>query len=364
MRNLSGKSRGARLNCLATTLLVTAAGLGAARAASDPALDQYIDLFIKKGFVTQEEVEKVKAESESLRSKSETASASGSKWKISAPIKNVELFGDVRLRFEDRGAEDQFGGRLDLQRMRYAVRLGLRGQAYDDFYYGLRLDTSANPRSSWVTLGSSTGGTPYQGPFGKSTGGIGVGQVYLGWKPTSWLEITAGKMAQPLYTTSMIWDGDVTPEGLAEHFTWTVGEADLFANFGQFLYQDTNPTKSDAGFFNFTHRNANLPFMLAWQAGFNYHLTKDLSFKVAPVLYNYTGHGANTTSGSTYTPDFAGIFVGQGSTNGVSGGTAGYSGYPGGNYDGFFANQTGINDLLVLEVPFELNYKMDRLNVR
>ncbi len=364
MRNLPGNNRSTGFNHFATTLLITAASLGSASASSDPALDQYIDLFIKKGFVTQQEVEKVKAESEAMHAKSEMTSALPSKWKISDPIKNVELFGDVRLRFEDRGAEDPFGGKIDLQRMRYAVRLGLRGEAYDDFYYGVRVETSTNPRSTWVTLGSSSSGTPYQGPFGKSTGGINLGQVYLGWKPTPWLDITAGKMPQPLYTSSMVWDGDLSPEGLAEHFKYTVGEADLFANFGQFLYQDTNPTKSSSGFFNFTHTRSSLPFLLTWQAGFNYHLSKELSFKVAPVLYNYTGHGANATSGSTFTPDFAGVFVGQGSTNGLSGGSAAYSGYPGGNYGGFFANQTGLNDLLVLEVPFELNYQMDKLNAR
>ncbi len=35
-----------------------------------------------------------------------------------------------------------------------------------------------------------------------------------------------------------------------------------------------------------------------------------------------------------------------------------------GGPDGFYSNETGINDLLVLEVPFELNYKLDKVDMR
>ena len=70
-------------------------------------------------------------------------SAPPSKWKISEGIKSVELFGDLKLRYEDRSAEDPAGNSIDLQRFRYAVRLGLRGSLFDDFYYGFRLDTGA-----------------------------------------------------------------------------------------------------------------------------------------------------------------------------------------------------------------------------
>jgi hypothetical protein len=329
-------------------------------------LDQFLDLFIKKGFVTQQEVEKVKTESASMRTNNGRLYMDGStsKWKIADAIKSVELFGDIRLRYEERSAHDPAGGKIDLQRFRYAARVGLRGELFDDFYYGLRVETAANPRSPFVTFGSSTSGAPYQGPFGKSTSGINIGQVYLGWRPTPWLEITAGRMPQPLYTTAMVWDGDINPEGMAEKLKYTVGEADFFATFGQFFYEDTNPTETSRGYFNFAHTHSGLPFLLAWQVGVDYHLSRSLSLRLAPVLYSYTGHGVNTTSGSSATPDFSGTFVGQGTTNGISGARAFYSGYPGGPFDGFVANQTGINDLLVLEIPGELNWKLDKINLR
>ena len=244
------------------------------------------------------------------------------------------------------------------------MRLGLRGEVYDDFYYGVRLDTSANPRSPWVTLGTSSSGVPYQGPFGKSTAGIDIGQVYIGWKPADSVNLSVGRMPNPLYTTPMVWDPDINPEGFGERFKYTVGEVDLFANFGQFLYQDTNPEKTSSGYFGFSQTKADLPFLLAWQGGFNYHVTKDLNVKVGATIYDYINHGVDQTVG-TFTPDFNGTFVGQGSTNNINGTPGGASsGFPNGFYDGFTANQTGINNLEVIDIPWEINYKVRRVNLR
>ena len=62
-----------------------------------------------------------------------------------------------------------------------------------------------------------------------------------------------GKMPNPLYTTTLVWNGNISPEGAAEQFKYTVGPADFFANFGQFLYQDMNPI-SASGLLDI-HRN-------------------------------------------------------------------------------------------------------------
>ena len=50
--------------------------------------------------------------------------------------------------------------------------------------------------------------------------------------------MTAGRMPMPLYTTPMVWDSDINPEGAFEKFKYTIGNVDLFADFGQFDYQD------------------------------------------------------------------------------------------------------------------------------
>src|SRR5215467_2566219 len=116
---------------LAVILWLIAAKSVLAAEVSDPTLD----LLVKKGIITQEEATKAKAEAEAMRTNM-MAMPSESKWKIGNAIKNVELFGDLRLRFEDRVAKTPSDGKLELYRGRVAVRLGLRGEAFDDFYYG------------------------------------------------------------------------------------------------------------------------------------------------------------------------------------------------------------------------------------
>ncbi len=258
--------------------------------------DPLLDLLVKKGYVTQEESQQLKSELQARQTNN--PSVSSSKWKISDAIKSVELYGDLRFRYEDRGVHTPDEDRLEMGRYRYALRLGLRGEAADNFYYGLRLETAANPRSPWATFGTSTivnapAGNPYQGPFGKSTATLSLGQVYVGWRPADWVDIEVGKMPNPLYQTSMLWDSDISPEGAVERFKYTVGPADFFATFGQFVYEDLNPNDTVPNLVPTIPfgRKAETPFLLAWQGGFTFNFTTNISFKAAGTLYNYTGRG-------------------------------------------------------------------------
>ena len=226
-----------------------------------------------------------------------------------------------------------------------------------------------------MTAGSSTAASPtYQGPFGKSTAGINLGQAYLGGRAGDWLDITAGKMPNPIYTTPMVWDSDLSPEGLAERLKYTVGQADFFATLGQFLYEDTNPAEAPKGYYGANNTlypsmngsESSQAILLAWQGGMNYRFTTNISLKVAPVLYTYHGYGVDTTHTLTFAaPGFSDTFVGQGALTGVQGTkAAGWSGYPSGYNAGFNANQTGIKDLKVLEIPMQFNFKIAGLNAR
>ena len=330
--------------------------------------DPLLDLFVKKGFVTQEEADAVKAEADAVRTNQSPNIGLGSKWKISSPIKDIELFGDIRLRYEHREALGPTDAGIKLDRGRYAIRLGIRGDAVDDFYYGLRVDTASNPRSPWVTFGqASTAAPPYNGPYGKSTAGINIGQAYIGWHPESWVDLTVGQMPMPLYTTPMVWDSDINPAGAAERFKYTIGQAELFANFGQFLYFDGNPSSASGGFgFGFNPvqgQNIDTIFQLAWQAGLVYHIKTNLTAKAAGTLYTYTGLRRNAQT----SPFFGGNFVGEGAYLGTNYSVVnGFSGYPAGGPTsfGFPLNQYGINDLQIIEVPFELTYKLPSVDTR
>lgn len=343
------------------------------------ATDPLLDLFIKKGFVTQKEAQQVEAEAAALRTnQTQMPPLPPARWNISRGLKNVELFGDVRLRYEDRSAEDPAGNQIDLQRFRYAVRVGLRGSLFDHFYYGLRLDTGESPRSSFATFGtSSSSSSVYQGPFGKSNGGVNIGLVYLGWKPEDWINLIVGKMPNPLFTTPMVWSGNITPEGAAERFKYTVGHAELFATFGQFLYQDMSPASASRGTLGLgvplVNQNLNSIFQFAWQGGVNYHFTTNTSLKVAATLYNYTGlQRSSQNISSALSPYFGDPYVGEGAYLLYNNVPVGFSGYgvppnvvpPGYNSLNFPFNQVGLDHLLVLELPFEFNFRISTLDAR
>src|SRR5438034_10801358 len=66
----------------------------AARAQDAGAL---LDLLVKKKIITDQEAEEVR--SELTR---EVATTSAGKWKLSAPINEIELYGDMRVRYEQR----------------------------------------------------------------------------------------------------------------------------------------------------------------------------------------------------------------------------------------------------------------------
>src|SRR5262245_29429064 len=110
MKNRSGKNNGAWLFCIAGMLLMIALAPGFCAQPPDPLLD----LLLKKGFITEDEAAKVQVEADKLRAAGTTSTMppiSESKWKISDAIKNVELFGEMGLRYEQREVKTLGGGK-------------------------------------------------------------------------------------------------------------------------------------------------------------------------------------------------------------------------------------------------------------
>jgi hypothetical protein len=348
-----------------------------------------LDLLVKKKLITDQEAEEVR--SELTKQVSET---SGGKWKLSTPITELELYGDIRLRYAYNGgqtddnsplarAANGVAGHDDWQerdRERYRLRLGLRGTLADDWFFGIRIETSASSRSTNVTFGDETTG----GPFAKGSDGIFVGQAYLGYKGFHDITLTGGRMPNPLVNTLMVWDPDINPEGLAEQwkhsYTFELGgggpvataetygkeggkgaivppapepfqlKLDLFVNFAQFVYADSNPENplgpraTTTGQVGRVHGNQLIPntdaFLLAWQTGARLTLPKyNLFFQIAPTIYNYTGDS-----------DKFNIHY-QGGSPFVTNATS------------LAQNQIGINSLLVFDMPWEIGWKIGELPV-
>lgn len=332
-----------------------------------------LDLLVKKKIVTEKEAESLRAD----LSKGDTAVKptvnSGDKWKLSTPITELEIYGDARMRYEYRGGQvpsNVTPNPRDWQerdRERYRLRIGLRGTLMDDWFFGVRLETSTNPRSTNVTLGDDTSSSLGNAPFAKNSDGINVGQAYIGYRGFPDTTLTAGRMPNPLITTLMVWDADINPEGAAEQwkhsFNLTFGgggetpaqsyskdgeakavtqvssepfklKIDVFANFAQFVYDDANPEnpigpRTVSGGKLVPNTDA---WLLAWQVGAKFNFPKNIYFQLAPTLYNYTG------TGDTFNTFFRG--------------------------DNGSQNQTGINSLLVFDIPAEIGWKFGELPMR
>jgi hypothetical protein len=340
----------------------------ASPASAQVSADALLDKLVAKGILKQDEADELKSESST---NAPSPGLDSLKFKLSKAFKSVEIFGDLRFRYEYRSAEGMYmppGGAAQeyhdsADRWRYALRLGVRGDLADNLYYGLRLETSPNPRSTWNTFGNSSPST-YYGPFSKNNNfSIYVGQAYLGWRPADWVDLSVGKVPQPLYTTPMVWDSDFAPEGLVEKFKYSYGPVDYFATFGQYVYQDVTPGSDYAilggddaavNIGQFSDQNA---YMLVWQLGATYHVDPELSVKVAPVIYNYVGHGNQSVG-------FYGPFVGQGIQGFTFSPGTSTAGIPGAFGTTSSYNQTGINNLAIVEIPMEINFKVASLDAR
>jgi hypothetical protein len=194
-----------------------------------------------------------------------------------------------------------------------------------------------------VTFGNnSSSASGSAAPYGKGSDGIQVGQVYLGWRATPWLTLQAGKMPNPVYTTPMVWDPDINPEGIAERINYAVNDQlTLFGNFGQFVYQNYTPN-STGGNLGFANHDG---YQFAWQGGVGYKFAEATSAKIALGYYNYTGFASPEPF---YTNSAANGFFGPfafGAQNTV----------PGTVPNGLPFNM-GVNNLSYFEVPWEVNF--------
>jgi hypothetical protein len=352
-------------------MLATALALGGCLTARAQDAGALLDLLVKKRIITDQEAEEVRGELVK-----DVATTSAGKWKVSAPITEIELYGDMRVRYEARQGEtgppstlDRPNDTLRRSRERYRLRLGLRGTLADDFFFGLRLETSTNPRSTNVTFGDDAG------PFGKTSDAANVGQAYLGYKGFRDITLTAGKMPNPFVNTLMVWDGDINPEGMAEQWkhtfnlswgggTTTSAESyskdgksvaattseptrmtiDVFANFGQFVYDDVNPenplgARGVSGGRLVPDSDA---WLFGWQLGAKFNFTKTTYLQLAPTLYNYSGAGDTFNAFYSGDPDrLAGTPVVR---------TA--------------RNQTGVDSLLIYDMPMEFGWTMHEIPFR
>jgi hypothetical protein len=274
-----------------------------------------IDLLVKKGVLNDQEAEDIRADLVK-----DFAATPAGKLNLSTPLTEFRIAGDVRIRYEGRGGELPNGDDLSRDRFRYRLRTALTGKLLNNWGWGVRLETATGSRSSNVTMGDDAG------PFAKNNDTVNVGQIYATWTPTPEWTFTAGRMANPLVTTSMVWDGDINPEGFAEQFRTRRGNDEFFVTLGQFLYSTSGTQNPFPAITPANIAGTEDLFLTAWQGGYKHYVKGATTFfQVAPVVYAYINNDR---------------LANPAAFNGSMSAT----------------NAAPVNNLFVLEVPVEYNW--------
>ncbi|MEA3186454.1 MAG: hypothetical protein QOD99_284, partial [Chthoniobacter sp.] len=181
-----------------------------------------LDLLVKKKIVTAQEAEDVRADLVK-----EQVSTSSGKIAVGSWVKEMKIGGDLRMRYQYDSRDFQVdppevgshsvGTPHDKDRSpngaqrsmwRFRLRLYDEFKLADNWFGGVGLATTPLADGANQTLGSG---------FGKY--GIFISKAYLGWKATDWATIIVGKQANPFYTTDLVWDPDINPDGLVTTFS-------------------------------------------------------------------------------------------------------------------------------------------------
>jgi len=224
--------------------LVLTIGVGASETAHGQAADSLLDLLVRKGIITDKELKEMK---EQVDGDMARAMNRANKTKVATWIDELKWSNDLRLRGEFFDNEDQ-SNNADRLRFRYRLRLGFEAKFVDWATVGFRLASGAtdDPVSTNETFDDMFANDP-----------ITIDLAYVTIRPpqADWVTVTAGKMNNPIWQPSfnspLVYDGDVTPEGVAEQLVWKFGQDQrhsLFLNAAQFVINEISGSSDTDGY--------------------------------------------------------------------------------------------------------------------
>jgi len=159
-------------------------------------------------------------------------------------VKIIKPFGDLRLR-HDTQWRTTTSGDTTRNRERLRLRFGFKIPTSETSEVGIRLVSGSGFQNTTNQSFDEHG-------RGKN---IFIDRAYAKWKPSDNFTLLGGKHKNHMFTTPLIWDPDVNPEGLAETINFGISnKVKLFANFGQWIIAEQSSTSDD-------------PTLLAFQLG-------------------------------------------------------------------------------------------------
>ncbi|MDR0193389.1 putative porin [Pseudomonas yamanorum] len=159
---------------------------------------------------------------------------------------------------------------------RLRARLGMKAVISPEWTAGIRLGTGNdnNPVSTTQTLG---------GGFGKKD--IWLDQGYLTWKTTDYMTLTAGRFANPFYSTDMMYSGDLNFDGVAAIFNHKLNsDWGLFGTLGAFPVEYSPDTATTNGFDKDESENK---WMFGGQIGADWKINRSNSLKGSMAYYHF-----------------------------------------------------------------------------
>jgi len=198
------------LNRSITTTLAALAIAGASVTAAYASEEALLDALVKKGVLKQADAQKIKAES------ARGGSAGNSKIKLNESVKELSLYGDLRLRWQHAQANAQTAAAANSfqdQASRFRLAIGGNFKLTDGLSAGVELATQSAANQRYVTFGQ---GDPIHAAGAGMDYSLYLSKAFIGWNPSKEFSVTAGRQSIPFYSTEMVWDNDVRLDGVTE----------------------------------------------------------------------------------------------------------------------------------------------------
>lgn len=195
----------------------TVAALACVNQVSAQSADALLDKLVDKGILTQDEAKQLREESDKGFRAAYQSKSGLPDW-----VTSLKLNGDFRGRYDALHGWDST--MMDRNRFRYRARVGVTALMMDNFEAGIRL-TSSDPAGSF-------GGDPISGNTTFQDNGSKK-FVYMDLAYGKWTAVNnysfrdtvgIGKFENPLTFSEMVFDGDYTPEGALNQFTYTIND--------------------------------------------------------------------------------------------------------------------------------------------
>jgi hypothetical protein len=219
-----------------------------------------LNLLAQKGIITDQEAEDLRAE----LTKEFTANTAAGKMNLGSHVTEFKLSGDVRLRhqIETQAPETASGSHVvSNERTRERFRFRLNGDVLmqKGWGAGFALETASAADSGNQTF--ENGNDDYA---------LSIARAYVSWQYSPELLLVGGKQKNPFYTSDLVWDSDINPQGLSEIYKRSVSAKDTFEiRASQIIMDDL--TENAAG----TARDRRDAWLFAQQAVYTHWFGSD-----------------------------------------------------------------------------------------